>query len=253
MFQFTMQPITSLTVPVPHVSILGTPLDYLTHRVKVCVDDMPINPRKDYDNFGTMACWHRRYDLGDVQPRQLPDEYIADLPNGSLILPLFLIDHSGLSIRCGKDFSDCDPQGWDSGQVGIIHASPEDIAKEFGAGADATDKARKLLATEVETFDAYLQGDCYGFVIEDADGNHVDSCYGFLAYDTRTREGKQAMAESMAPSPEYIPALLAAIDNLDTWHDMDGEPIDPEGDGPDDDTDLLRVKMDAEKNLVKIN
>ena len=32
--------------------------------LQIMMDDEPLNPRTDYDNFGHMACWHRRYNLG---------------------------------------------------------------------------------------------------------------------------------------------------------------------------------------------
>ena len=35
------------------------------YRLRIEYDDMPVNPRTDYDNFGKMVCWHSRYDLGD--------------------------------------------------------------------------------------------------------------------------------------------------------------------------------------------
>ena len=28
-------------------------------------DDMPLNPREDYDCLGKMVCWHGRYSLGE--------------------------------------------------------------------------------------------------------------------------------------------------------------------------------------------
>jgi hypothetical protein len=41
-------------------------------------DTTPFSPRED-DNVGTMVCWHRRYDLGDEQPKDSPDEYLQQL------------------------------------------------------------------------------------------------------------------------------------------------------------------------------
>lgn len=43
---------------------------------------------RDWDNIGTMVCWHRRYTLGDEQPNEgmedylnnLADEYLGDIP-----------------------------------------------------------------------------------------------------------------------------------------------------------------------------
>lgn len=35
----------------------------------------PLNPRTEYDNVGTMVCWHNRYNLGDEQPSYSPSEF----------------------------------------------------------------------------------------------------------------------------------------------------------------------------------
>lgn len=35
------------------------------YALRIRQDDMPMNPREDFDNLCTMACWHRRYSLGD--------------------------------------------------------------------------------------------------------------------------------------------------------------------------------------------
>jgi hypothetical protein len=42
-------------------------------------DENPENPREDQDWLGTMACWHRRYKLGDEQPKCDPEEHIRNL------------------------------------------------------------------------------------------------------------------------------------------------------------------------------
>jgi len=34
---------------------------------------------RDWDNVGTMVCWHNRYKLGDEQPSLDPDEYLTSL------------------------------------------------------------------------------------------------------------------------------------------------------------------------------
>ena len=96
--------------------------------VKVMQDQDAESPRT-WGNCSVMACWHRRYNLGDVQPKQDPEEWIKDnVPKGSVVLPLYLYDHSGISMST-SGFAD----RWDSGQVGIIFMSPE--------------KMRELLAT----------------------------------------------------------------------------------------------------------
>ncbi len=45
---------------------------------RVVRDESPESPR-DWDNTGTMCCWHRRYHLGDVQPQAEAQDYVAEL------------------------------------------------------------------------------------------------------------------------------------------------------------------------------
>ena len=42
----------------------------------VSEDDMPPNPRTDYNNFGKMLCWHSRYSLGDKHNFDEPGEFL---------------------------------------------------------------------------------------------------------------------------------------------------------------------------------
>ena len=153
------------------------------YRLKVRVEIDPMDPR-DWDNLGTMACWHGRYELGDVQPDERPAEYVEALPEGTVILPLYLYDHSGITMNT-TGFS-C---RWDSGQVGIIYATPEDIAS-CGAGT-TTEDIERYLTGEVETYDNYLTGSVYGYVVEkssvcdkgETHWDHVDSCWGYYGDD----------------------------------------------------------------------
>ena len=41
----------------------------------------------------------------------------------------------------------------------------------------------RLLKAEVNTYDQYLTGDIWGFVISDENEEHVNSCWGFYGYD----------------------------------------------------------------------
>lgn len=158
-----------------------------TITVKIVQDLDPESPR-EWDNLGTMACWHSRYTLGDVQPSEDPEEYLADLPEGSIVLPLYLYDHSGITMSTGA--FGCP---WDSGQVGIIHVSPERIRAEYGDDSEASrEKARAVLESEVKVYDQYLTGDVWGFVAEETEDCECcgsakvvdeDSCFGFYGVD----------------------------------------------------------------------
>ena len=39
----------------------------------------PMNPRRDWDNLATMACWYNGYDLGDDIGNKSPEEFWLDL------------------------------------------------------------------------------------------------------------------------------------------------------------------------------
>lgn len=153
-------------------------------RVEIFYDTEPFHPRQECDNLGTMVCFHRRYNLGDKNVKgkeqfDSPDdfrEWIAENP--SIILPLYLYDHSGLSISTGG-FSD----PWDSGQVGWIFVTYEDIKKEYGWKYITSKRAKQIktyLEGEVETYDQFLRGDVYYFTaICNNCEEELDSCGGF--------------------------------------------------------------------------
>ncbi len=201
-------------------------------------DHNDLNPRVDWDNLGTMVCWHSRYNLGDEHQHANPQQFMEVLANevdptvegriyywengdgrtqlyrkygtaspakhGTptayrmchekiqniihkaldkhvVILPLHLYDHSGITMRVGG-FNDI----FDSGQVGYIYITREQILKEYG-GKILTRALRNriegYLRYEVKTYDHYLTGAVYGFRVFDENGDEEESCWGFFGYD----------------------------------------------------------------------
>jgi hypothetical protein len=126
------------------------------------------NPR-EYDNLGSMVCYHRRYNLGDKQ-EYLPGHYkpnsgdfwgwgemrsyfdkVHDL---AVCLPVYMYEHSGIAVST-KPFS-CP---WDSGRIGFIFVSKDKLRKEYGVKrvtASLVDKATRILEAEVEEYNQYL-------------------------------------------------------------------------------------------------
>ena len=158
-------------------------IEYKGHKIQIEQDQDPMNPRDD-DNLGTMVCFHGRYSLGDqnhgIDPDQFKGwgkmrEYIGQELNAYVILPIYMYDHSGITIRT-TPFS-CP---WDSGQIGFIYVTCDKLKGE-GLMKRTQAEIQKYLEGEVETYDQYLRGDVYGYQIEGELCSH--SCWGFFGSD----------------------------------------------------------------------
>jgi hypothetical protein len=163
-------------------------LKYKELTIEIEQDTDAESPR-EWDNVGTMVCFHRDYTLGDKHSYSSGDELIEFLETEKppVVLPLFLLDHSGLAMRTGR-FAE-DSAGWDTSNVGVIYVTNEKIKKEFGKVTKETiETARRCLEGEVKTYSQYLEGDVYGYTINDQNGEHLDSCWGFFGFDDCKQE-----------------------------------------------------------------
>ena len=91
--------------------------------------------------------------------------------------------------------------------MGYIYADRKTILENFGAvNAETREKAENLLRSEVETYDQYLRGECYGYQLYE-DGEEIDSCWGFLGDIDDWREDVKsylpAEAQPLADELEY--------------------------------------------------
>jgi hypothetical protein len=85
----------------------------------------------------------------------------------------------------------------------VIYTNDERIA-ECGTPEELIDQA---LRGEVAEYDAYLCGECYGYVVE-RDGEHLDSCWGFLGDDgfKHAKSEAESAAESEARAHDQLAA-----------------------------------------------
>jgi hypothetical protein len=160
--------------------------------LKIHQDSDMESPRTAWDNLGKMICFHKRYDLGDkhkIDHNNFSsfDEMIEETVKDGEYLPLFLYDHGSITMKTSS--FGC---RWDSGQVGFIYISKNDIIKEFGNDSEETRKrVLNVLQCEVKTYDQYLTGDIYGFQlieVKTCELGHqheevIDSCWGFYGSD----------------------------------------------------------------------
>ena len=194
----------------------------IEYTLKVEQDDCAEDPRH-WDNVCTMVCFHRRYNLGDKHDYDDSDEFfnyilcdicgmdeeeieelstrekykLAKESDKVYFKDLNLYDHGGLTISTSSGYPYNDR--WDAGCVGWIYASKERIFNECMGITEENwqERADEILESEVETYDLYLRGEVYGFVLtkkvieqekcphcgeiirEYEDEDDVDSCWGF--------------------------------------------------------------------------
>lgn len=115
---------------------------------------------------------------------------------GIVYLPLFLYDHSGITMNVGG-FND----PWDSGQVGYIYTDKKTIMQNVGGYyvgnnvdgrfVKTTERNWKKVAyqnmeSEISVYDQYLTGEVYGIITEEFDAYakawiEQDSCWGYFS------------------------------------------------------------------------
>jgi len=200
------------------VKIIDHPTQLGIYRIGIWSDDNPQDPREN-DNLGTMVCWHRNYRLGDEQigrhgviewlERMAERDSNAKRFDGMdsqtlftalltiarkryIILPLYLYDHSGITMSTSP--FGC---GWDSGQVGFIYYDTKRNKTEgyttawlrkYHKGKTIRQVIEDMLISEVKEYDQYITNDVYGYEVfkpgDDVElGNGGDSCWGFFGYN----------------------------------------------------------------------
>jgi hypothetical protein len=156
-------------------------------KVSIAYDEDAESPR-EWDTFTKMICFHKRYNLGDKHDYKHNDyesweelgAAITDREKPILIKPLYLYDHSGITIST-KPFG-CN---WDSGQVGFVVVTQQTL-DDYGftiAENESWNRYYERIESRVEEdikiYDSFITGEVYRFLIEDKDGDVLDSCGGF--------------------------------------------------------------------------
>jgi len=157
--------------------------------VDIMRDDHGFSPRGN-DNLGTILYSSSRYILGD---KCVSNEEITEILKRKdvISLPVYAYIHSGTTINT-TGFS-CP---WDSGQCGIIYIEKSKVRKEFGKKRISKQLAEKMetyLRNEIAEYDQYLTGDVYGYIVKDAAGEELDSCWGFYGQEYCEEEAKRAL------------------------------------------------------------
>jgi len=160
-------------------------------KLEIHIDNNCESPRDNWHNLGTMLCNLDGYDLGDKSnpyagengdfesdfKAYLKEELDLKL-NDVVYLPIYAYLHGGITIKHSPYLC-----SWDSGQIGYHYVTKEDIRKEYNVinvTKKIKDRVINVLENELKVYRAYLEGNCYGFIVKDNEDNIVDSCWGFI-------------------------------------------------------------------------
>jgi hypothetical protein len=208
-------------------------------RLRIVIDPEPRDPRTEYDNAATMACWHRRYRLGDADgSTELRDAVRAsrghcphddDLDDPYVLrtaltrcrdivwLPLYLYDHGGITMSTSRGYPFNDR--WDAGQVGFVFMTRAQILTEFAPSgpkrltSHLRARAEALMRAEVATYDQFLTGDVFGYVVENDAGEHLDSCWAYF--------GREACIEEARSVALHVAAAIDAEHRASLAHELE--------------------------------
>jgi hypothetical protein len=164
-------------------------IEYKRFKIKIKNMDNPPNPLEKFDGFTVMHCFHDKYQLGDENPylrsnynswEEFRKEIIRN-EGSCAILPLYLYDHSGITINTtGFNCS------WDSGQVGWAYIPFKKAYEQCGWKRVTCRRLTQMydwIRSEVAYYDNYLIGNVYEYEIIDETGHPLDSCSGYYGYD----------------------------------------------------------------------
>lgn len=178
------------------------------HILQIFQDTWAESPRT-WDNLGTMAIFHKRYNFGDdvdfkseeFESWTEMEDYINKKLDAAVCIPIYMYDHSGITIQTEAFFCP-----WDSGQVGFIYVTKDKLRDEYGEPEpteDTIEKAKAALENEVLTMNKFIMGDVYGFqLIKREPGKEdeiIDSCSGFYGEDTKENGILDHIPEELIP------------------------------------------------------
>lgn len=185
------------------------------YELKIELDHDSECPRTSWDNVTTMVCFHNRYNLGDDHNYKSDNftgwnelkEQIENDYKVFMIKPLYLYDHSGITISTS-------PFGcqWDSGQVGWIFIEEKNWKVMMGEDMDRSeDRLERIIDGDIETYDKYLQGEVYRYEIyqvEECNLGHthksyVEGCGGYYDEEDCKSEG-ESIIEHLEKKEEVV-------------------------------------------------
>ena len=166
-----------------------------TLRVRIEIDTDAESPAS-WDNVGQITYRNTSRNVLGTEPvdgEQFRDIGVGILEGRLIGLPVYAMVHGGSSISTTA--YNCP---WDSGRSGWVYCTREKAIAEFGRkilSAAVKERTLNCLRGEVETFNQYLAGEVYGYIVERAEiggWEQLDSCWGYYGLEYATEAAQSA-------------------------------------------------------------
>lgn len=167
-------------------------VDYRGFKINIYPDMDAQSPEDWMDDNFLLVHYHRDFQV--ERDKVITEDDIRAWYQGETIgqmkeywlFPVAALIHSGVWLSLGQSFA-ADGGGWDTSHVGAVLAAKS----EFPLQAKAFKAAEALIAS----WNDYLSGNIYGYMLEDGDGQEGGGCWGFYGDVDKSGVIEQARAE----------------------------------------------------------
>ena len=169
------------------------------YTVQLIADQDAQSPEEwDSDEMFVVTTRNRSFEV--LRDGQDAKECMADkdLCKRYWIFPAYAHVHSGVALSL-TPFSDL----WDSAQIGFVFVSKSEWRYRTRK-TKRSEGAQKAAESHLETWNMYLRGDVWGYVIETPDGEQVDSCWGCYGLEYAKERALECVPDAPAVAPETV-------------------------------------------------
>ncbi len=120
---------------------------------------------------------------------QYANEVVDEFKKTHWVFPLEAYIHGSVHLSLAGEGNYPDRR-WDVSQLGFVFVAKSEWRMNKSA--------RKAALSLIAEWNQYLSGDVWGYIIEDEDGETVDSCWGFYGREVAEEEAKAALNASVS-------------------------------------------------------
>jgi hypothetical protein len=165
--------------------------EYKGYDIDIRQDDNALSPNEDGDDELFLVHYHRDFQVEKTKivskddVRQIYQTGKHPLLKQYYVFRVAALIHGGVTLRLESGGFAEDPGGWDTSHVGLIFAEKTG----FTSRVKAENAARSL----INMWNAWLNGESYGYDISGGDGKINDSLWGYNNINEAIADAKSAI------------------------------------------------------------